>query len=364
MKKILLGTTAIIGALGLFAGSAQAGGLNVNVGGFLDFQAGVTDNDLYPSQHDVLFQNDTEIHIKAEGKADNGLEYGAVVELEADVTADADGEGVNADKTYLFLQGGWGRAEFGNNTDSAEVLSVNTSNFARATGGTDGDWYDFVAPGVLSGFIISPDLPLAHAAGVAEDATKISYYSPKFNGFQLGLSYIPDSGNGGTASGFTTKKNSGQAENVVTAGLNYTHQFNQVGLSAAVTGEMGDSEVSTREDLAAWDIGLNLTYAGWTLGGSWADWGDSLLTKTTADKDQNYWDIGLGYETGPFGVSVAYLSSEVSGNDFTNVAVSADYKLAQGLVPYAEVNFVDFDKAGPGGDNDGTVFLLGAELNF
>lgn len=404
MKKVLLGTTALIGAAGLFAGAALAEGPKVTVGGFIDFQAGFTDQDIDlttagGSQRDYLFQNDTEIHIRVDGKADNGLGYGAVVELEADVSGDADGEGTNADKTYVYLQGGWGRVELGSNTDAAAALKVDASTFARATGGIDGDWYDYVSPiSYAPGFILSPDLPIAHGAGTnagigglfgaSEDATKITYYSPRFSGFQVGLSFAPDAGNVGTAianpgaagglggiAGFNpggfTADNNGDFENVFNAGINYNGKIGQVGVAASLTGEHGKAEdlgfaVPTREDLNAWAAGVNLTWLGWTFGGSYGDWGDSgQFAIPGVSDDADYWTLGVAYDFGPFGASVTYLESDFADNDFHNLSVGVDYKLAPGLVPYAEVNFFDLDTIGAfGPDNEGVVFIVGTELTF
>lgn len=365
MKKILLGTSALVAAATLFAGAARAEGPAVTLGGFIDFQAGFTDQDLDATGtvggRDVKFQNDTEVHVKVDGKADNGLGYGAVIELEADVTADADGEGLNADKTYVYLESNFGRVELGNNYSPAKTMRVGAETLSHGTGGTDGDFYDFVT--VPAAFILKPDLPLDAAAGVAEDATKIVYYTPRFSGFQFGVSYAPDSGNGGTAAGFTTDTDAGQAENVFDLGLNYTGQFDQVGVALSATGSFGGSEAATTEDLAAYAFGGNLSYLGFTFGGSYGNWDDSLQA-VGANTDADFWDVGLGYETGPFGVSVSYFTSEIGTNDFDNIIVGADYQLAPGLVPYVEVNFFDLDAAGTALDNEGTAVLAGTQLNF
>ena len=370
MKKLLLGTSALIGAASL-ATAAHANGPTITLGGFADFQAGIADQDLDTTGtqygRDVKFQNDTEIHVKVNGEADNGLRYGAVVELEADVSADADNEGVNADKTYLFLESELGRVEMGANSSASHTMRVESSTFARATGGTDGDWYDYVNFGGTN-YIISPELPTAHANGVAEDATKLTYYTPRFSGFQAGVSYTPDSGNVGTAAGFSTDTDVGtfanpQFENVFNLGLNYTGQFDDVGLALSATGEFGQSEVATQEDLSAYALGANLSYMGFTVGGSYGDWSDSGQT-VGSNADASYWDAGIAYETGPFGVSLSYIDSEYGANDNQNLIVGADYELAPGLVPYVEVSFFNLDTTGTVLDNDGTVFLVGSQLNF
>jgi hypothetical protein len=105
---------------------AYAVGPKVSVGGFIDFQAGISDQDVDTDVRNLKFQNDTEVHVSVSGKADNGIGYGAVVELESD------GEGLNADKIYIYLEG---------------------------------DFYDFVSTLPAGGFaefsLFRPDLPAA-----------------------------------------------------------------------------------------------------------------------------------------------------------------------------------------------------------
>ncbi len=386
MKKFLFGTTALIGAAA-FATAAHAQGPAVNVGGHIDFQAGFSDQDSVfesnggatdPDSREAKFANDTEIHISVEGRADNGLTYGAVVELEADVSGDADGEGGNADKTYIYLESNVGRVELGSNVGAQAAMKVDASTIARATGGIDGDWDRFIdtTGGGASGFILRPDLPSDHgsiggAEGGTEDANKITYYSPVFSGFQVGVSFTPDGGDTGTASAFTGELN-GDNENIFGLGVSYAGQWDQVGVQVAATGEFGDSEIAATEDLSAWQVGTVVSYQGFSIAGSWADWDDSNRASAGTDLESEFWTVGAAYETGPFGVSITYLDSEVetgvsgADNEFTNVAVGADYQLAPGLVPYVEVNFFDLDAAGSSSvtDNDGTVVLVGTELSF
>lgn len=190
----------------------------VNLGGEIKFQAGAIDQEgafeTGPFSRDFKFANDTEVHVNVEGETAEGVTYGAVIELEADITADARGEGLNADKTYLYAESQYGRLEFGNQTDVATAMTVNSTTIARGTGGIEGDSELYYNPtGILGGgFLFLPNLPTVAIGGVTEDATKIIYYTPKISGFQLGVDYAPDSGNGGTAAGFTTDADTGDFE--------------------------------------------------------------------------------------------------------------------------------------------------------
>lgn len=367
MKKFLIGTSALISAA-MVAAAAQAEDPKVMVGGVIDFQAGHVSEDMDSGKRSYGFRNDSEVTFSVNGKADNGLGYGAVISLEGDVSSDANNEGFNASRTYTFLDGSFGRFEMGSNTGASEALAVEADNLARATGGIDGDWWAF---GTATGanFISSPALPAEHGStAVFNDestfnATKLTYYSPRFSGIQLGLSLTPDLEDRGQT---VTRMDSATGfGDIVEAGVNYEGQWDNVGLALAATGQMGDSDTSAVEDLRAWNAGANVSFSGFSLGASYGDWSDS---GNTSGNDSDYYTLGGAYDFGPFGASVTWLDSntEVAGtqNDFDILSVGADYALAPGLTPYAEVNFFDADAAGTAFDNDGTVLLLGTELAF
>lgn len=367
MKKLLLGTTAILGVVG-FASAAAADAPRVTVGGFIDFQAGYVDDDnAAAGTNDVGFRNDTEIHFSVDGKTDGGLGYGAVVELEADATDDTTGSGTNSDRTYVYMDGNWGRFELGTNTDAATALKVDAATIARATGGVDGDWFRFVTAPTTDVFIVRPDLATSHGGtvtpGVTENAGKITYYSPSFSGLQLGLSYAPDTDAKGQALTGTTAGGLGQDhEDVISGGLTYNRQFDQVALGLSATGEMGDSSLAAGgQDLEGYALGASLGFAGLNVAGSWGDMEANF-------GEGEYWTAGAAYDFGAFGGSVTYLDSEVDvaagTNEFENLVFGVDYAAAPGLTPYAEVSMYEYDGVTAADDNDGTVFIVGTQLAF
>ena len=372
MKNILLGTTGLVGAA-MLAASASAETPKVTVGGFIDFQAGFMSDDLDAAQRSQGFRNDSEVSVRVDGKSDSGLGYGAVIDLEADVTADANGEGLNASRTYIYLDGGWGRFELGSNQGSAATMAIDADNIAVATGGINGAWHYFANhPGI--GYISTPELPAEHGTVLAagsestDNNNKITYYSPRFSGFQLGVSYAPDLTDKGQT---VTRTDVGaSAGDVFDLALNWEGNWDMVSIGLAATGTFADGDTGT-EDINAWNVGGMLGYKGFSLAASYGDWDDSLRAVGGTNDDADYWTLGVAYEGGPWGVSATYMDSDyesgVAGggsNDFDNLVIGADYKLAPGLTPYAEVSFYDYDAAGTASDNDGTVFILGTQLAF
>lgn len=367
MKKILLGTTGLVAASALFAGAAVAETPKVTVGGFADFQVGIMSDDLDAAQRGHGFRNDTEVSLSIDGKSDSGLGYGAVIDLEADVTADADGQGLNASRTYLYLDGNWGRFELGSNNSAAEALKVDAGSIARASGGINGGWTYF-ANATGSTYITTTGLVQEHGSLLAlggettDNVNKITYYSPRMSGFQLGLSYSPDSTDRGQT---VTRSDVGAAGDIFDIGVNYEGNWDEVSLSAAVTGEFGDSDTAGINDIGAWNAGLALGYAGFSLAGSYTDWDDSMAVSGI---DQDSWTLGAAYDFGAFGASVTYLDSTIdfgaTENNFDNLVIGADYELAPGLTPYIEYSMYEFDAPAGGVDNDGNVLLVGTLLSF
>ncbi|TAE81359.1 MAG: porin [Alphaproteobacteria bacterium] len=368
MKKLLLGTTGLVVAA-MFANASLAQTPKVTVGGFSDFQAGVVNDDFDNGQREHGFRNDTQVSLRVDGRSDAGLDYGAVIDLEADVTPDANAEGFNAARTYVYLGGNWGRFELGSKEGASESLRVDASSINVGTGGIDGAWVFFANP-TGGAFITTPGLPTAHGSTLAlndeslYNANKITYYTPAYSGFQFGITYQPDMTDRGQLVS-RGDNNVGQAGRIVDAGLSYDNTFGDVSLAAAATVQYGDSEADNTKDLFAYNVGANLGYQGFSLAGSYGDWGSSLGTAST---DGQYWTGGLGYQMNKFGAAFTYLGSslDVAGanNDFQNFVVGTDYKLAPGLTPYAEVSFYEFSAPGVTRDNEGTVFILGTQVAF
>src|SRR3954470_17493806 len=141
MKKILLGTTAIAAAA-LYAQSAQAQ-LTVSLGGYTEFFGAYYEDDS-TNRTNREFQLETEIVVRADGKADNGLLYGAKVELQnsTPTTQGSNSTGIGTDEASVYLAGTWGRLELGDFDGAADTLAI----YAPLVGieQIDGDAYDFL----------------------------------------------------------------------------------------------------------------------------------------------------------------------------------------------------------------------------
>ena len=389
MKKILLGTTGLVGAA-LLATAANAETPKVTLGGFSDFQAGYTSDDRDDATRSVGFRNDNEITVKVDGKTDRGLGYGAEIDLESDITGDANNQGLNASRTFTYLEGNFGRVELGGNKSVAATQRIDASTLAVATGGINGAFNYFVnqgaqgagssLAGASTGFITNAKLTSEHGSlnaigdETTYNSTKVSYYTPKFSGFQAGVSYTPQLNDRGQTIG---RSSTTGLSDVIDAGLSYDHTFGAFKLAASGTYEYAKGEGLAgaaglgSDDVNEFNVGALLGWGGWSVAGSYGDYIDSGV----AGVDGWYWTAGLGYSAGPVGLSATFLQSELSNDavagdsKFNNLVLGADYKLAPGLTPYAEVSFYEFNGAGDVATtanytNKGTSVILGTQVAF
>ncbi len=380
MKMQLLGTTAIVGAALLFAGPAVAqnwtgGGkaATVTLTGSLDFQAGFIDQDkegggdLGTPDRGYSFITNSELAINARGKTDAGMKWRGKIELETDT--DATG---NTDEMALTLSGSWGALVIGNEDGPEDLMDYGADQAnAAASGGVSGDWKDFTNTGTVNDRLMVEATLGGDVSGVdSSDATKIVYYTPRINGLQLGVGFVPDTG--GSGDGKSPDNVSGQAEEFFGLGVNYVQKFDGFNVAIGATGSIADSEDDALEDVRAWRVGGVLGFGSWKIGAGYQDIGDSLEDKTTGDGDATEFDVLVGFKQGPIKVSVGYLHAEVETSDGDDehdvVTLGASYTLGKGLVVYADTWWYSSERAAgaddSGDDNDAFGLLIGTTVKF
>jgi hypothetical protein len=363
MKKVLLATTALIAA-SAFAAPAKAD-LEVTVGGFTAFQAGFFDNDAVNSS-DRDFQSEAQIAVMADGTADNGLQYGAKILLDAS-TSDT----TNSDEVGIYLAGGWGRVELGDDDGASELnVFAPTVGVGQINGSYD-DYVDGTADrGLANGsFATSLNDRRDHnfTAIDSNDATKITYYTPKFAGFQAGVSYAPENSVGEGVVFADTG-----VQDWFELGLGYEGEFSGVGVKVGGNYNFASAPTGTN-DLSAWSLGFQLGYNGFKFGAGYTDNGDSFQATGQTQDDISSFNVGATYENGPWGVGLSYLdedydvngdTSGVDGGDYTVWAAGATYKVAPGLTTGLDIALYDRDRTGAVNDEDGTVVLLDVTAAF
>jgi outer membrane protein OmpU len=394
MKKILLGTTAIAAAA-LYAQSAQAQ-LTVSLGGYTEFFGAYYEDDS-SNRTNREFQLETEIVVRADGKADNGLLYGAKVELQnsTPTTQGSNSTGIGTDEASVYLAGTWGRLELGDFDGAADTLAI----YAPLVGieQVDGDAYDFLVntptTGTRAGFNLG-GLPNGTIVKLPDsgDATKIMYITPRFAGFQAGASYATQGSS--EAQDVVGFENAGGYKDFWEAGVNYTGEFAgfSIAAGATATGATGqDTPFAGRslEDFWVWQAGGQLGYGGFKFGGGYYDGGDvnKVSGAPNTSGDTSAWHVGGSWTAGPFAVGVTYAEAQgyksgptITATSVNSATYASDYKtygggvaytLAPGFVVQADLMYVDeklrnFSQTGAitRADNEGYVFVLDTRLNF
>jgi outer membrane protein OmpU len=355
LRKVLLGTTAVLGA-GLLTATAPtaAGAAEVKAGGYPDititgfarFRAhgGEIDdarlNDSFSRNLD--FSNDTEVHVLARAKDEQtGTEYGATVEFEADTN-----KTFNTDESWVFLRGGWGEVRLGDEDGVTDNSQVSAATIAAGTGGLDGTVVDVFAGGAT--FKLSN----------TDDATKIRYYTPTFSGFSVGVSYTPQQVtlNSGVDNGDALAPKNVQAQNFVEAALVYEGEFAGTGVLASITGAVCDWKGTGGNSCGGIYGGANVDLFGFKLGGGYG-------TQEFGGAEKDFFNVGVGWGYGPVNTSINYGKVVDSKNlafgtpaqpvdEPSNLVVSADVALMPGVVLAGDVGWFDNDRDGGGPTGD------------
>src|SRR5262245_37194372 len=189
MKKVLLGSTALVAA-GLIAGDAAAAdGVKLSLGGYYRGVAGVMFDDfdgvaagLEDDLRDYVFKQDVEVHFKGETTLDNGLTVGVVVQLEGQTSSD------QIDEVYVYFSGGWGELRFGDDDEALEQLCAITPS-AASNFGPDSPFFSF-SNSAASGLSYAATNGICY--GTDNDSTKLIYFSPNFGGFSFAMSFAPN----------------------------------------------------------------------------------------------------------------------------------------------------------------------------
>jgi hypothetical protein len=346
---------------------------------------------------------DAYLNFNIKGVADSGLKYGGLIKLNANTSkskkemyAGGDDKSI-AEQVMAYLESGYGRVEVGNYTGVAESMKVNAGTFASATGGINGDsqyyWNastmeDEIVGGetvkvkTKTAFLQTANLPTNELGtfglrGV--NAAKLNYYTPEFSGFRFGATFTPNTKVYGTASSVTSvvKDNTG-FKNVFETGLSYTSEIKDVGVKFAVVSEFGKNQEKDVKNLRAYEVGTNLSYKGFTVGGSYGDWGKygaSTAANAIEFGKTSYWTAGVGYANGPMSASLTHLQGkkgiETRGdkkhNKLRNTVIGVDYKVAPGILPYVEFSSFKMNQASQAdkdNNNKGHIFMTGVKLSF
>lgn len=311
---------------------------------------------------------------------------------------------------------------------------------AGVTGFAAGDFFDLDASGAAAtnsgDLVIATNADYSNTTGVANplignslstlitDLTrydydhadtgfnnKLTYMTPVFQGFQAGVSYTPDvdeasNGVGGNGQDDVAGNVFGDAWEVaarwegtlgevgVNLGGGYSHveledKVGDVdgdgiedGVVAYISRDQvvgfsaGDTGAVRLKDREGWNVGLDLDWGPFGLGGAYTEQEAGFGGAFEADT----WTVGLDYTTGPFKLGASYYEQD---RDFFNVSEieterwsgGVVYTYGPGMTFRGSVNYTEVDMPAIGDatvaanaarnqDQDATSVLLGTQINF
>lgn len=367
MRKILLGTTAVVGAALIGATSAQAQNApTVRVGGYFDFGMAWVDDSLDGANiANVENYTDLEIVISVRGKAANGLSYGADIEFQTDGLG-ANSTTVNTDEAWGFISSPTlGTLQFGDQDSAANQLNVGIPTLHQSS--PSGAWIDFAVNGQYLNSTIND----------GNDSTKIIYLSPQFFGFDFGVSYAPNGGEGESQfqAGTTLWRNeaTGTIRNEISGALRYRGNFGNVGIAAGIAAMTGDAPTgSGLQDPTAYQVGATVSAYGFTVGAHylWGKYAVGSYGRTGIAQgldDSSSLNFGAVYRMGAFAFNAFYAIGKVDTGAVDREQVAIGVGMTYALAPGMELwlNYVNIDDDnGAGADRDLDVVAGGVRLAF
>lgn len=355
MVGAFLAGTSITPALAAEPIHAGIGGEYIQYFGYAD-NDGVGTGDF--SGFDV--KTDGTLFFTGDTTLDNGLQVGFEVGLEAQSAGND-----QIDGNYLWLEHGYGRLEVGQNDSAAVLMHYAAPDVGFGINDSDiADWIVNPSNGDADSAFQSTYLYLGD-----DKATKISYFTPRLEGLQLGVSFVPEYERDDNAQPSGDIYHNGFA-----FGANYVESFGGLDVAVAagyVHAEKPDGSAGGIKDAEGYSLGANLSYAGFTLGGSYADTKGNGGAGTDPDVslDGRGFDIGIAYAFDAFQVSLSYYqgrfedTSAAGDSKHRTVMLSGNYELGPGVSVLASVFRTRFE-ADTGTENDGWTALTGIALEF
>ncbi len=312
MNKTLMGAS-VVALSSAHVSGAQAAEWDLDWGGFINTDFVYSDQDSSPDNSGFDVLTNAEVIFTPSITLDSGLTFGARIEFEADQATNN-----NTDEAWAFVKGSFGEIRAGAEDSPFGTMTTGAPSYKAG-----------VTSGTFTGTYLDNGLRFAgNADSISSDAQKVIYYTPRFSGFQVGVSY---------AHGLSGDDRDIEFEqNVFSIGANYNQDFGAASVSLSGTYETAE-DVDDR-----FSLGASVGFSGVTIGGGFAQ----------VENQYDFWNLGVGYETGPWGVALSgSLSDFDDGDEVTKFSLNGKYDLGPGVSARAFVAY---------GEQDGNGFLTDA----
>ncbi|HYD19446.1 MAG TPA: porin [Patescibacteria group bacterium] len=420
MKKILLAGTAIVGAA-VLAAPAKAD-LKIDLGGHFRGYAVYSDQDEADTAAggDELdnfgFRRDMEVDFTGETTTDSGLTVGVHAELDLGnegfdgthfvTPTDALNSGVSGagfgpetdgnqlDEAYLYFSGGWGRVNFGSEDGAAYLLQVaapsadsNVDGMRVYVQALNSDvWDDGIANNGTVNFGANAfNLNLGYDNAQFRDTDRLTYLTPKWNGFQAGVSYAPEAGQqltDGSFAPFGVDDTTGSFDDLWEVAARWDGEFEGFGISLGAGYASASTEVDAAagafgsDDISSWDAGLNVSFNDFSIGAAYLDQETGVEETAAGDTEITTWVVGAAWDNGPYHLGATWYSTDIGANvygitsaavdeiEIDRWAVGGGYTYGPGMTFRGSVAFGDVETGAAAGDTDFIQVGIGTDVNF
>ncbi len=302
------------------------------------------------------------------------------------------------DQSWIYVENPFGRFELGRVRSAAYQMHYAMPGIQTASD----PWLPNRPAGDFTGLVI-PSGTLARRSSSFVDTPKsarIVYYTPRIAGVQVGLSYAPDgcvpgdydspTQNGPTvsqncpgtiATAFQGSNDLGQQGDRVSVGINYLTKLGtaELALSAGyLAARVENSGAGRFRNQQAWNVGGQLRYAGFILGGAFKadNHGTARAATTPIQGRETDWNIGLVRVDGRWRYGVGYAATRVDALDTTGagaghdrydaVEIGGSYDLGPGISLTAGTEYERWKSrnGNPLGTNRGWAWQAGVITRF
>lgn len=285
MRKAFLATTALVAA-GLIAAPAMADDemmeapVSVGIAGYTMAAMGFASDSSDTKRGHGMFHV-YEFALSGSSTFDNGITVGAHAQL-------GSSGGGSFDEQHITVSGSFGSVRVGRTESAAYNATVGAPGAGIVFGfGVNYTWFSAAATGINT------------YSGIGkEDAIKVVYTSPNFNGLTVGASYAPEDSEGDGAAGRKISDGLGAHTAV---GATYSLDFMEGGsVTLGAAYEMADNEVAGGEDPSAMKFGINVGIDDISFGGGIYD----------HDANGVQFDVGASWTQGPLNIGIQYAANE------------------------------------------------------
>ena len=300
--------------------------MEVGVGGYYTIAAIGYDQDGVNDRGHGINQN-MEMQLRAETTLDNGITSGVRVRFTAN-------DYEHSDEQEVYFKGGFGSLHVGAIEGAAQQTVIWAPGSSVPIGGIKSPWFNGI-----DGMWTTNDI-------MNEDALKVLYFSPVFNGISLAASYAPENSTDSYAG--RANDEAGQNSEGVSVALSYSVDVMGGSFSTNV-GYEGYTNEGGGEDPSGLRYGASISIDQIALGGA-------VYDQEIGGVSNSHSDVGVSWTDGPMMLGVQYGDSESENSSI--VAFNANYNLGPGIDLGLQIG------AGEKGMDDFTQVLLGTMLNF